>query len=293
MRSYFTLLRLPYQLQLGPIFGWGYLLGGGHLTSWSLLLWFLVIFSIFHVGAFGGLTALNSFYDRDTGPVGGLWQPPAPPASLLAFAWTVQLAGLIALLAFSWPLACIYTFILVLSVIYSHPLFRWKGHPWRSLAIVVVGQGILDFLAGALTVDKTLWGDALWWGMAGATLTVAGFYPLTQLFQVEDDTARHDYTLAAHLVAQGGRGGVFRWAEALLTVGLVCNCIAVVRAGGHPVEAALLLVAGLLSLARVWRWNREAEPTPRGDFQQVHALMRRTALAFAAYILIRLTLGGF
>ncbi|HEX8834932.1 MAG TPA: hypothetical protein VF719_12060, partial [Abditibacteriaceae bacterium] len=75
VRAYFTLLRLPYQWQLGPIFAWGFLLGGGSFEDISTTARFLAVFLLFHIGAFGGLTALNSFYDRDSGPIGGLWQP--------------------------------------------------------------------------------------------------------------------------------------------------------------------------------------------------------------------------
>ena len=60
-------LRLPFQLLLAPVFLWGWLLAGGGL-SWTFALAFLA----FHVFLYGGVTAFNSYYDRDEGPVGGL-----------------------------------------------------------------------------------------------------------------------------------------------------------------------------------------------------------------------------
>jgi hypothetical protein len=290
-RVYLTLLRLPYQLQLGPIFGWGYLLAGGRWIQWNETVRFLAVFLLFHVGAFGGLTALNSFYDRDTGPIGGLWKPPSPPVRLWAFAWAVQLGGLVLLSPFGWQLAAVYSAILLLSLGYSHPRTRWKGHPWRSLAVVAAGQGVLDFAAGALTASVRSWPVAAWWGMAGATLTVAAFYPLTQLFQVKDDEQRGDRTLASWLVRRFSRRGLFAVAGGGFLSGASCNALALTLAG-HTEEGGLLLLAGLLPLAFLARWSRDEQPAPQTDFARVHLLLRLLALAFAFYIGAKLLGGG-
>ncbi|MBV9868214.1 MAG: UbiA family prenyltransferase [Abitibacteriaceae bacterium] len=291
MRAYLTLLRLPYQFQLGPIFGWGYLLAGGRLTNWGEALHFVPIFLIFHIGAFGGLTALNSYYDQDSGPVGGLWEPPVPPPRLYLFSWCVQLSGLLLLLILNWHLMAVYGTILLLSLGYSHPRPRWKGHAWKSLITVAVGQGVLDFLAGALTVPHLTWNYLLWWGMAGATLTVAGFYPLTQLYQVADDTERGDQTLALVLMQRRGRAAVFMWSMILLGLGITSNALALWLLR-YAADALLLLAAGVISLGSVWRWSRSNTTTPESDFQRVHRQMLLTSLAFSGYVLARLVSGG-
>lgn len=298
MRSYITLLRLPYQLQLGPIFGWGYLLGGGRLVRADEAWRFLMVFLIFHVGAFGGLTALNSHYDRDVGPVGGLWQPPATPPRLLLFAWTVQLGGLLLLLPFGWRLCFIYALILALSLGYSHPRTRWKGHPLKSLLVVALGQGMLDFAAGALTADLLTagaltanaarqsvgeWPAALWWGMAGATCIASGFYPLTQLYQVQDDARRGDVTTALWLIKKFSRRAVFVFAAVALSLGLLCNMAALLAAGRNG-EARWMLLSFPLLAATIALWAGDRFPTPRKDFTRVHFLLRAMALAFALYI---------
>jgi len=289
--SYIILLRLPYQLQLGPIFGWGYLLAGGRLTSWPEVLRFTVVFLLFHICAFGGLTALNSYYDRDTGPIGGLWQPPPPPTRLWAFAWGVQIAGCILLLPLDWRLAAIYTSIVLLALGYSHPRTRWKGHPWKSLVVVAVGQGVLDFAAGAFTVEAMKWTTPTWFGLLGATLTVIGYYPLTQLYQVSDDTQRGDETVAAALCKRYGRKALFSVVMLVLFAGGLCNGAALWLAN-HPVEAGALFLGNLAPLLYIAHWRRDAASAPRDDFLRVHRLMQLTALCFGAYILARLISGG-
>jgi 1,4-dihydroxy-2-naphthoate octaprenyltransferase len=289
LRSYITLLRLPYQAQLGPIFGWGYLLAGGSLHSRSEALYFTAVFLLLHVGAFGGLTALNSYYDRDTGPVGGLWQPPPPPPKLWTFAWCVQLTGLVLLALLDWRLAAGYGMIVLLALGYSHPRTRWKGNPWRSLLVVAIGQGILDFVLGALAVENTRWTSAAWCGLLGATLSVVGFYPLTQLYQVGDDTQRGDRTLAAALLRLWGRRRLCDAAALIVFASAVFNTGAIYFRVPQ-LEAAGFLLASTLPCGFILQRGRQAGATAREDFQLVHRLMRFTALFFGAYILARLLL---
>ncbi len=287
-------------MQLGPIFAWGFLLGGGRLDRLEESARFLAIFLLFHIGAFGGLTALNSWYDRDTGPVGGLWNPPATPAGLLLFAWTVQLGGLLLLLPFGFDLSSIYASILLLSLGYSHPKTRWKGHPLKSVAVVAMGQGILDYGAGVWTAiapheysyaGRFQLPAYVWWGMLGATLTVVGFYPLTQLYQIEDDARNGDDTFAASLARRGGRRAVFGRAIVFLFCGALCNGLALHMAR-HGIQALLLGFGSLLPLFALRSWQRDATVSTRRDFQYMHGLMRGAALAFSVFLLWMLVRGG-
>ena len=293
MRPLFKLLRLPYQFQLGPIFLWGFWLGGGPFDSWRDFVRFAAIFLIFHIGAFGGLTALNSFYDRDEGPIGGMWNPPRVPEHLGAFAWIVQIGGLCALLPFvaqsasGAKLLWIYCGLLVLSLLYSHPVTRWKGRPWHSLFIVTTGQGVLDCLAGAFAATSTRLDDVWMSGLLGATILVAAFYPLTQLYQARDDRKRGDKTLATWLLDAGGRDYVFAWSMSLLLLGAMYNAFALWRKM-LPFDSALLLIATALPLWFLWNWRNQDEPSTEEDFRRVHLFMRAMALAFAIYVLAHL-----
>lgn len=295
MRSYLALLRLLYQLQLGPIFAWGFLLAGG---QWSgpkqvgLSMW---IFFLYHVCAFGGLTALNSFYDRDTTPVGGLWEPPAPPRNLGFFAWAVQLCGLALLFPFGWAVCIPYLLIVLLSLGYSHPRTRWKGKPFSSLAVVVLGQGALDFLAGVLawhSISRTPFvvEPGLILGMSGAMFIVAAMYPLTQLYQLAEDRKRGDITLAGWLQstappATDKRSRVFFWAIYCLSAGAVCNVVAATFELGL-IDRSIQVGIAFLALL-IWQWQQQP-PTQRNDFNQVHGLMRIMAVGFGGYIVARL-----
>lgn len=286
----------------------GFLLGGGSFSPSAKVLVAIGIFVAFHIGAFGGLTALNSYYDRDDGPIGGLWQPPRPPKYLWAFAWLVQSSGLAAVLPFDFRLAAIYALIVTLALGYSHSATRWKGHPWKSLAIAAIGQGVCDFAAGVVTAGTTSHfcpaPVAIWCGCAGATAVVGAFYPLTQLFQLNDDRERGDRTTAMALEERFGTDAPFRWAQGFLSLAAVLNLGAITAAKNAGLWTSVLFIAGLggsLWQIEVWRraYLRRRQLHAAGmppsdasaiDFRAVHRLLGLNSLLFALLILVFLLL---
>ena len=287
VRAYIKLLRLPYQLQLGPIFGLGVALS--HFAApQAAMNWprVLAIFVLLHVCCFGGLTALNSHYDRDEGPIGGLWNAPKPPPRLFAFAWIVQILGFVAMLFFSFCAALIYAMIALLALGYSHPKTRWKGHPTKSICVVAVGQGALDFCAGVLAVREIFSFSqappALIFGLCGATFSTIAFYPLTQLFQTTDDAQRGDKTIAIWLLARGGRRALFAFCATFFLVAFGYHALALLQIG-ELFLARVLALGSLALLGYLWFWSRE-NSNARRDFLRVHRLLRVSSLAFAGLL---------
>src|SRR5439155_21822265 len=112
----------------------------------------------------------------------------------------------------------IYGARLAFALAYSHARTRWKGGPWSSLTTIFRGQRVLGFLEGWTAAGRSLQSalgpDGLL-GALGASLVVAGFYPLTQLFQIEEDRARGDRTLAV----AWGSARCFRLSQAAFLLG--------------------------------------------------------------------------
>jgi len=272
----FVHLRLHFQLLLAPIFLWGFLLGGGRVGPAALL-----AFAIFHICLYGGATAFNSAYDRDEGPVGGLERPPPVSAALLPFSVAVLLAGWALSAAIGRAFFGIYGAILAFAVAYSHPRIRWKAGPWSSLATIFLGQGVLGFLGGWLAAPArlTTLGREGCLGALAASLIVVGFYPLTQLYQIEADRARGDRTLAV----AWGPARCFRLSEGAFLLGALAVLTLVLGRYG-PAETALggLFFFGLLVAVESWRRSFE----PRAIIANFHRAMRlnaAAALALAGY----------
>lgn len=285
IRNLFIHLRLHFQLLLAPVFLWGWLMAGGGLNAQVLL-----AFVAFHAFLYGGVTAFNSAYDRDVGPVGGLEHPPPVQPALLPFSIAVQLAGWALSALVNVAFAVTYGIFLGLSVAYSHPRIRLKAHPLSSLAVVGIGQGALAFVAAWLAarggeLSSMFSGDAAL-GALTAVLLILGLYPLTQLYQIDEDAARGDRTVA---VAWGARACFAFSLVCTLLGGAAMLSLLVARFGAVD---ALLVGVGLLGqiVAVGYMARTFAADQLLRTFRLVMRLNVASATALSAYLLVRLAL---
>ena len=146
----------------------------------------------------GGTLAINSAFDKDEGDIGYLRQPPPVPSHLFAFGMGLLVTGgaLSLLLPPAFTLA--YGICFVLSVLYSVPPFRFKAMAGVDWLINMVGFGTLTPYAGWALTGRALDRPALLVFVAFAPL-FAALYPLTQIYQFEEDRRRGDRTLALML----------------------------------------------------------------------------------------------
>jgi 4-hydroxybenzoate polyprenyltransferase len=263
-------LRLPYQLLILP---GGYLLGGLFAPALDVPR-FCLQFLVVHVLLNGGVTAYNSYWDEDEGPVGGLERPPkmAPwmhPASLL-----VQAVGLVAILPVGPLAAVLYASTMVLSVLYSAPGPRWKGRPLLSLVAVGVGTGTNTFLLGVLAAGGALTPRTAV-AACGVALLLLSLYPASQIFQRDADRARGDRTFAVAF----GLDGVRRFFAGAFPVGLALASVALAEVS-RPLGALLALTggtAGLASGALLFRL--------RGEPEEYRPVMRLKLLASLGFVI--------
>ena len=187
-------LRLQFQLVLAPIFLLGYLLSGAALDGK-----FIILFCLVHVGLYGGATAYNSYWDQDEGPVGGMKHPPPAGTWELRGGLGVQLVALVFMSWWGWFMALAAAAMVVMGIAYSHPRWRLKRRPHASLLMVTAGQGVLPLLMGSAAgrvAGGQIDGQLLVWISAVAALIITGFYPLTQVYQIDEDRQRGDCSFA-------------------------------------------------------------------------------------------------
>ncbi len=195
--------------------------GGASLPEglWALLIWVLFLN--------GGTLAINSVFDRDEGDIGYLNAPPQLPRYLLHFSLALLVGG--QLLALMLPLGfqIAYAICFVMSILYSVPPFRFKAVAGVDWVINMWGFGTLTpYAAWAATGRPLDLGHVL--VLLAFCPLFAGLYPLTQLYQFDEDRRRGDRTLALIL---GMR--------ASLIVAVLCT----VAAFGMLASAAILLKA--------------------------------------------------
>jgi 4-hydroxybenzoate polyprenyltransferase len=270
-------LRPHYQLLLAPIFMWGYFLADRQpdIDFW-------LAFMAFHVFLYGGATAFNSYYDRDEGPVGGLSQPPPVHRLLLPFSLAVQIAGAALALLVNWRFALVYLAMFSMGIAYSHPAIRLKSRPVVGLLTVGLGQGVLAALGGWFAAQSQLTQldvpGVL--GILAVTLITVGFYPLTQIYQIEEDTARGDTTFAAW----AGPRNVFAFAVVVQGVAAAL-LVAVILALLGPVDAVVVAAFYGVLLAAIVRWWRRFDGRQvLSNYRRVMVVNAVTSVGFLGFI---------
>ena len=198
---------LPYLLHLRPA-EWPIL--AAHLTvGWMMasgLRWpdgyALTGIAAWVLGLNGGTLALNSAFDRDDGDIAYLRAPPPPPKWLAHFGLALMVGGLLLTWSVGPVWRTIYGICLVLSIAYSVPPVRLKRIGGVDWMINVAGFGLLTPLAGWELSGRPLDAVALL-VFIGFALLFGALYPLTQLYQLDQDRARGDRNFASLLGRRG------------------------------------------------------------------------------------------
>jgi 4-hydroxybenzoate polyprenyltransferase len=192
----------------------------------------------------GGTLAFNSAFDRDEGDVAYLRQPPPPPRGLAWFGLGLMVVGMIGALWLPRGYLLAYGICVLLSLLYSAPPFRLKAVPGADWLINMWGFGSLTPYAGWAATGLPL-------GTAGTLILLAfcplfaALYPLTQIYQFEEDTRRGDRTLALSL----GRRKSLIIAQAAAVVAFVVFGAAARRSGWSQEESWRWGMLGLAALA--------------------------------------------
>ena len=196
--STIQLLRFPFSFFLMPVYWFSLSQVAAINTRDAALIFFLLHFLVYPAS-----NGYNSYMDRDTGSIGGIKNPLQPTKQLFYLTVVMDVAALLLSLMIS-----IYFFTGLLAFIlasraYSYRGIRLKQYPVLGYLTVIIFQGaVIYFLVkhGSSNI-KTLHVAAL--PMIASSLLVGGFYPLTQIYQHEQDKADAVTTLSYLLGYKG------------------------------------------------------------------------------------------
>lgn len=208
MRNILLHLRLPFSVFLLPIFlfALSQVSVAAHPGGFGRAWW---AFFIIHFLQYPASNAYNSYYDKDEGSIGLLESPPPVSSGLLVTAWGLDLmAILVALFAGLGSFFVSYLIIYgTISKLYSHPAVRLKKYPLLSWITVGLFQGTFTYLATIQVIEQTFLTELLTLRHLLPALICASnlwaVYPLTQIYQHEEDARRGDFTLSRLLGLQG------------------------------------------------------------------------------------------
>ncbi|GAB3536331.1 hypothetical protein GCM10027443_26470 [Pontibacter brevis] len=200
-RSAFTLMRVPFSIYLMPIF-WFALSTVMQYDVWRAIAVFLVL----HLLVYPASNGYNSYYDRDEGSIGGLKHPPKVTQQLMHLVLLFDVLAVI----FSFMLSPLFGILvipyLLISKAYSYEGIRLKKYPFLSTLIVTFFQGAFTYLMVQIgvgfTLSEVLLPSNVWFALV-STLLLCGSYPLSQIYQHEEDSHRGDRTLSLVLGVKG------------------------------------------------------------------------------------------
>lgn len=215
-RSSWLHLRVPFSFLLLPIFLFS--LSVSPNFNGSRILW---VFVILHFLLYPASNAFNSYFDKDEKSIGGLKNPPPVRKGLYFLALALDvLAILLGYIKINTTFAIMVFIYGLVSKAYSHPSIRLKKYAWTSWIITGLFQGLFTFLTCYVGVNNFTIDVALKWQIVLPGLLTSAMlwanYPLTQVYQHEEDTKRGDLTLSAKL----GITGTFYFAASVFTLAI-------------------------------------------------------------------------
>ncbi len=240
---------------------------------WALVIWVLFLN--------GGTLAINSVFDRDEGDIGYLNAPPQLPRYLLHFSLVLLVGGQLLALMLPVGFQIAYAICFVMSILYSVPPFRFKAVAGVDWVINMWGFGTLTpYAAWAATGRPLDLGHGLI--LLAFCPLFAGLYPLTQLYQFDEDRRRGDRTLA--LILGMRRSLIVAVACVLLAFALLAWGAAVL--GARPRALALLLpFAAWLGVLLPWT-IRYASWTPAEHQRGMYRALTAWAITDVVVLLV-------
>jgi len=184
------------------------------------LLW---SFIIIHLLVYPASNGFNSYFDKDEKSIGGLKNPPPVKKDLYYTSLLFDVAAIILALVFiSKEFAVMLLVYGLASKAYSHPSVRLKKYPIAGWITVVFFQGVFAFAMSYAGLNKfpfttLLHSKVLIPGLL-TSLMLFATYPMTQVYQHDEDSKRGDHTMSLKL----GIKGTFFFAMTFFTIAAVC-----------------------------------------------------------------------
>ncbi len=201
-RSTWLHLRVPFSFFLLPVFLFALAVDPqiDGVAAWSM-------FIILHFLLYPASNGFNSYFDRDQQSIGGLEKPPPVTRELYVVSLTLDAMAIIWGALIRWEIAAMLFIYGLVSKAYSHPAIRLKKYPFIGWLAAGLFQGAFTYLTVYLAIHQIAVGQLFKMSVlvpAGlCTFLLWGSYPMTQVYQHEEDARRGDLTISRWLGVRG------------------------------------------------------------------------------------------
>lgn len=207
----------------------------------------LAIFFILHFLIYPASNLYNSYYDKDSRSIGGLRNPPPVSKNLYTASIMLDLAAILA----GCVISPLFSFFLIpyigASKLYSWNKTRLKKYAIAGWLTVIIFQGAYTFFLVSYFSSPSIhwWNAANVLAMLISSLFIGAYYPLTQIYQHEEDSERGDITISYKL----GIKGTFVFTAILFAIAIICMYLYMEQI--YPIESFYLFII-LLSPALLY-----------------------------------------
>jgi len=275
-------LRITFSFNLLPIF-----LFAVAITPQSIN-WIetLVLFVCWHLLIYPASNGFNSYFDKDKESIAGIKYPPKVTKELYYFSIALDGIGVLLALCIDLPTAISMLIYGLISKSYSHPSIRLKKRPIVSWIVVSVFQGYFVFLVTYWAIhDISIWRLTTSIIQIPALLTtmmLMSAYPITQVYQHNEDRERGDFTLSLRL----GILGTFHFtALGFIITALGYASYFFYYQDSQTMLLYLILMIPLFIYYILW-YQKVRKRIDTADYEHTMKLNRLSALCLNAFFLL-------
>lgn len=165
-------------------------------------------FIILHIFLYPASNGFNSYFDKDEQSIGGLKTPPPVTQGLYYLALLFDLVAIVlGFLLINVTFAVMLFIYGMVSKAYSHPAVRLKKYPVWGWLVAGVFQGFFTFAMAYIGVNdyglENIWKASVIIPAFLSTVMLWANYPMTQVYQHDEDGKRGDETISRRLGIRG------------------------------------------------------------------------------------------
>lgn len=207
-------LRIPFSYFLLPVFLFSLAISPN--ISEKTILWTFIILHFFLYPASNGY---NSYFDKDEKSIGGLKNPPPVKKGLYYLSLLFDVIAIVLGFVFINPTFALMLLVYgLVSKAYSHPAIRLKKLPITGWLVAGLFQGLFTFIMCYIGINKYSLENVVKLHVLVpgvlSTMMLWANYPMTQIYQHEEDEKHGDMTLSRKL----GILGTFWFVSAVFSV---------------------------------------------------------------------------
>lgn len=274
-------LRLPFSFFLMPVFLFA--VSQADTINWLST---AIAFVILHLLVFPSSNGYNSFQDRDTGSIGGLKHPPKVSRNLYRATLLMDIVAVLGGLLISFSFSLFVFIFILMSRAYSYRKVRLKQYPVIGFLTVFIFQGAFVYMMASSAISTFSFGNFFTVDniicMSVSSLFIGSVYPLTQIYQHEEDKKDGVTSLSYKL----GYSGTFVFSGMLFSIAtILLYYYFSMKQQPIAIVVFLLIMLPVIIYLSMW-FAKVRKNTKNANFEKTMTMNLLTSTCMNLYFLI-------